>query len=119
MQDITKQFREKINSDFNQYMNDAAAMSKEEIIEDISRIAEIKRLHQELTKNSFNEDYLAYFNKFQHPLYIIHDEWMCGTVDISNDLEYTLWNISDKELANEDYELDQEMCDQKGSMEME
>ena len=100
-----KKLKERVEANYRSYLMQMQNKPATEIIGQAAEIAAAKLVYDELMKGC-KEDYTEYLLRFENPLELVRDQWMIvQNESYSQELEYVLWQITDKGLGEEDYAL--------------
>ena len=105
MKDVKSEFNRRIDAGYKAYRRELKDMGNSELIEKAKDIAAMQNLYETLKQHEPSLAQMEYLLKFKNPLEIIYDEFIVSPSDIADDVEYVLWNIADKQDAEELYEL--------------
>lgn len=102
---LEKKLKERVEANYRSYLMQMQNKPATEIIEQAAEIAATKLVYDELMKGC-NEDYTEYLLRFENPLELVRDQWMIvQNESYSQELEYVLWQITDKGLGDGEYAL--------------
>lgn len=100
---LEKKLKERVEANYRSYLMQIQNKPAAEIIGQATEIAAAKLVYEELMKGC-NEDYAEYLLRFENPLELVRDQWMIvQNESCSQELEYVLWEITDKGLGEGDY----------------
>jgi hypothetical protein len=107
--ELLEKLREKLDRNNKAFQEDWLSSSKSTLIEKASEIFATNTAYNELYGGDYPLDYLEYLLRFENPLEVVRDKWV-EEIELPLDEEmcHVLWDISDKEYAEEIYELDEE-----------
>lgn len=110
--DLKKQFREKLDANYNAFVREWLGLDPAELIERAEEIAAARLVRKELKNGGYKADYLEYLLRFQNPLEVVRDKWLNGQgTALDEDMEHVLWKLADTRNAEQDYELDEAFLD--------
>jgi gamma-glutamylcyclotransferase (GGCT)/AIG2-like uncharacterized protein YtfP len=120
----TKRFNKmesKLRDNFRQFNAEWRRMSKTDLISHAAEIAATQLVYEQLSGGGYSSTDMEYLLRFENPLEVVRDQWISQTgVDIGDELVYALWNLADKQNAEQDYDLDPEFAEDDGPcMDME
>lgn len=102
---LEKKLKERVEADYRSYFMQIQNKSITDIIRQAEEIAAAKLIYDELMKGC-NEDYTVYLLRFENPLELVRDQWVeKHNESHSDELEYVLWEITDKGLGEGNYAL--------------
>ena len=105
---IEKLIRNRLEANYNAYMRQLRELPADSLIEQAARIAATKLVFRELCEGGYKTEYMEYLLRFRNPLEVVRDQWLLEqNVPLDEDMEHVLWMLSDKEHAEQDYELDE------------
>lgn len=107
--EIKKMIRNKLEVNYNAYIQQLQTLPKASLIEQAFQIAATRLVFRELCESSYKTKYMEYLLRFQNPLEAVRDHWLSEhIVPLEGDnMEHVLWTLSDKQDAEMDYELDE------------
>ncbi len=108
-QDACSRLKEKVLRNYEEYKAHWLQMEPIDLIEQCDQVEGITRMMQELTSYVREED-AEYLLRFKNPLEVVSDEWIArngmDSLVIDNEMTDILWQLRDKQAAEEDYELE-------------
>jgi hypothetical protein len=107
--EIEKMIRNKLEANYNTYIRQLQTLPADSLIEQAAQIAATKLIFKELCKGGYKSEYMEYLLRFQNPLEVVRDHWLLErNVPLDGDnMEHVLWTLSDRQAAEQDYELDE------------
>jgi len=106
--EIEKMIRNKLEANYNAYIRQLQTLPADSLIEQAAQIAATKLVFRELCGGGYKSEYMEYLLRFQNPLEVVRDQWLLEqNVPLDGNMEHVLWALSDKEHAEQDYELDE------------
>lgn len=107
--EIEKMIRNKLEANYSAYIRQLQALPADSLIEQAAQIAATKLVFKELCEGGYKSEYMEYLLWFQNPLEVVRDHWLLEhSVPLDGDnMEHVLWTLSDKQDAEQDYELDE------------
>jgi hypothetical protein len=108
--DIKAELSEKLEANYISFMREWIKLGPLKLIEKAEEIAATKLVYSELKDGGYSMDYLEYLLRFKNPLEVVRDKWIeeNGSEMVHDeDMIHVLWSISDKQDAEQDYELDE------------
>ena len=106
---IVEALREKLDRNWNAYLNELDGHSKGVLIGKSDEITAARFVYNELYGGGCPENYMEYLLRFENPLEVVRDQWISEqSVDFSEELNHALWSLMDKGNAERDYALDPE-----------
>lgn len=110
LQNAKERLTQKVRECLEAYQAEWLRQTPEALIHDAENIAAIQRMAKELPGTVSEED-AAYLLRFQNPLEVAGDYWVemngCGTM-AGDDMARILWEIRDKQAAEQEYALEPE-----------
>ena len=108
-EDANSKLKRKLDACYNEYYESWLQMQPLDLVERAEEIASIRRMREELPDAVTEED-AAYLLRFKNPLEVVADAWqsMNGSGSIvDDDMTQILWEIRDRQDAEQDYEIEQ------------
>lgn len=103
-------FKEKIASNWQAYREKLLALPKEVLIDRAEEIAAVKLSREVLTILSLSRNDLDYLDRFSDPLQVVAESWLSEQDgDQSAALDHALWELRDRQDAEQLYEMKQTM----------
>jgi len=103
-----KMIRNKLEANYNAYIRQLRELPADSLIEQATEIAATKLVFKELCEGGYSSEHMEYLLRFQNPLEVVRDQWLVEhNVVLDEDMEHVLWTLSDKQAAEQDYELDE------------
>ena len=103
-------FKEKIASNWQAYREKLLALPKEVLIDRAEEIAAVKLSREVLTIPSLSRNDLDYLDRFSEPLQVVAESWLSEQDgDQSAALDHALWELRDRQDAEQLYEMKQTM----------
>lgn len=107
--EIKQAFEEKLGKNYAHFVIEWLTLQPTELIEKTEEIAATK-LMAELLPEAASTDQMEYLLRFSNPLEVVRDKWIeeNGSEMVHDDeMSHALWSITDKQDAEQDYELDE------------
>ena len=118
--EIKQAFEEKLGRNYAQFVISWLAMQPTELIEKAEEIAATK-LMVELLPETANAEDMEYLLRFTNPLKVVRDKWIeeNGSEMVhDDDMTHALWSITDKQDAEQEYELDKDFLPPEQGVQM-
>lgn len=119
-EDARSKLKRKLDACYNEYYESWLQMQPLDLVERAEEIASVRRMREELPYAVTEED-AAYLLRFKNPLEVVADAWqsMNGSGSIvDDDMTQILWELRDRQDAEEYFELEPE-CSRNPGMTME
>ena len=107
------QFERKITENYAAFKASWLKMSPAALIDQADEIAVIQRMAAELPGCVSDED-IAYLLRFKNPLEVVSDQWQEENgpeTNVDEEMSHVLWNIRDKQDAEQLYAMEPEYYD--------
>lgn len=107
---IKKELSEKLEANYISFMKEWLKLEPLQLIEKVEEIAATKMVYEELKGGGYDAEHLEYLLRFKNPLEVARDKWIeeNGSEMVHDeDMSHALWSISDKQDAEQSYELDE------------
>ena len=93
---------QKLDDEYNRYMDHVRGLSAGKILQNIEEIAAMMDVHFYLTEyGDLDDKETAYILSSDSPLRELRDQWLYNDKDISDTLNQSLWTLCDQELSEE------------------
>lgn len=107
--EIEKMIRNKLEANYNTYIRQLQALPADSLIEQAAQIAATKLVFKALCEGGYKNEYMEYLLRFQNPLEVVRDHWLSehNVLLDGDNMEHVLWTLSDRQHAEQDYQLDE------------
>jgi len=103
MSNMDRRLRQKLDDEFERYMNHVRRLPAEKILQHLDEIAAMKDVYTYLTEyGDLDKKEAAFFISSDSPLRELRDQWLYNDKDISDSLNVALWNLCTPELSEDD-----------------
>ena len=108
--ETTRRFHDKVEASWQGYRANLLTLPKEDLLEKTEEIAAMKYCREILTGSAVSQDNRGYLDRFTDPLRVVADAWLNEQyVDLTKEFDHVLWELRDKQAAEQEYEMEQTM----------
>lgn len=118
--EVKRAFEEKLGRNYAQFVMSWLTMQSTELIEKAEEIVATKLMVELLPETASTED-MEYLLRFTNPLEVVRDKWIeeNGSEMVhDDDMTHALWSITDKQDAEQEYELDKDFLPPEQGVQM-
>lgn len=102
-------FRCKVEENWREYRQDLLSLPKDDLIDKAGDIAAVRLTKEVLTSPSLDREAWEYLDRFVDPLEVVSDSWLSEQEgDMSAAIDHALWELHNRQDAEQDYELEPE-----------
>lgn len=108
--ETTRRFHDKVEASWQRYHENLLTLPKEDLLEKAEEIAAMKYCLDVLTGSAVSQDNRDYLDRFTDPLRVVADAWLNEqNVDLTEEFDHVLWELRDRQAAEQEYEMEQTM----------